>query len=255
MRVLVVVPTYQEAENIGSILRSTRTEVPEAHVLVIDDSSPDGTARMAKAVATELGHVDVLVRASKQGLGTAYRTGFAWGIEHEFEVLVEMDADSSHDPRDIHRLLTAVEAGADLAIGSRYVPGGSIPDWRVHRRLLSQWGNRYASFALGLGIGDATSGFRAYRTSVVQAIALASVRADGYAFQIEMAYRVAQANGKIVEVPISFSDRTLGHSKMSWRIVIEALLLVTWWGFLAVCGRKGRRGTGSVPAPGGVGTS
>lgn len=230
MRSLIVVPTYDEAENIVDVLRRVRAAVLSATVLVVDDNSPDGTADLAEAAGTELGQVEVLRRGGKGGLGRAYRAGFAWGIERDFEVLVEMDADLSHDPAAVPGLLRAIEAGADLAVGSRYVPGGEIPGWVWHRRALSRWGNRYAATVLGLPVADATSGFRAYRSSIVSRLDMAGVRADGYGFQIEMTYQVLRAGGTIVEVPISFADRAHGSSKMSSRIVVEALSLVTWWG-------------------------
>ena len=230
MRTLIVVPTYQEAANIAAVLGRVRAVVPEADVLVVDDASPDGTAGLAEAAGEELGCINVLRRPGKSGLGSAYRAGFRWGLERSYEILVEMDADLSHDPGALPELLRAVADGADLALGSRYVPGGGIPRWTWYRRALSQWGNRYAAWALGLDIADATSGFRAYRARTLRGLDLDSVRADGYGFQIEMAYRLVGAGGKVVEVPIQFADRTRGTSKMSSRIVIEALLLVSWWG-------------------------
>ena len=227
---LIVLPTYQEADNIAVVLRRVRAAVPAADVLVVDDGSPDGTADLAEACGAELGRIQLLRRAGKGGLGSAYRDGMRWGLEHGFDILVEMDADLSHDPADLPRLLAAVEDGADLAIGSRYVPGGSIPAWSWFRRVLSRQGNRYAAAVLRLPIIDATSGFRAYRASTLAAVGLEGVRADGYGFQIEMVYRVVGGGGQVVELPISFTERTLGRSKMSSRIVVEALLLVTWWG-------------------------
>ena len=225
-----MLPTYQEADNIAEVLRRLRAAVSGADILVIDDSSPDGTAELAKAVGTELGGVDVLVRPAKAGLGSAYRTGFTDGITQGYDVLVEMDSDLSHDPAALPALLRAVEGGADLAIGSRYVPGGSIPEWPFHRRALSRWGNRYAAVALRLPVRDSTSGFRAYRATALADIDLGSVRADGYGFQIEMTYRVVAKGGRVVELPIEFADRERGASKMSGRIIVEALVLVTWWG-------------------------
>lgn len=230
MRALVVLPTYQEADNIVEVLRRLRAAAPEADVLVVDDSSPDGTAMLAKDVGHELGRVDVLIRPVKSGLGSAYRAGFAEAMARGYDVVVEMDSDLSHDPGRLPALLQAVEAGADLALGSRYVPGGSIPNWPPYRRWLSLLGNRYAGVMLGLPIRDLTSGFRAYRTDVLRRIDLAAVRADGYGFQVEMAYRVAGQGGAIVELPITFVDRERGASKMSFRIVFEALALVTLWG-------------------------
>jgi len=247
MRPLVVLPTYQEAENIAEVLRRLRAAAPSADVLVVDDSSPDGTAAMAKAVGHELGGVDVLIRASKSGLGSAYRAGFAEGLARGYDVLVEMDSDLSHDPSRLPALLEAVNAGADLAIGSRYVPGGAIPAWPLHRRMLSRWGNRYADALLGLSVRDATSGFRAYRADALRAIDLAKVSADGYGFQIEMAYRVAGNGGTIVELPIEFVDRQLGTSKMSFRIIVEALAFVTWWGLRDRVTRRGAGPTATRP--------
>ncbi|HSL59734.1 MAG TPA: polyprenol monophosphomannose synthase [Acidimicrobiales bacterium] len=240
MRTLVVVPTYNEAENVDEVLRRLRSAVPGADVLVVDDASPDGTAERAEAVGAELGSVQVLRRAGKSGLGSAYRAGFARGLAEGYEVLVEMDADLSHDPAALPSLLSAVEDGADLAIGSRYVPGGAIPTWSLRRLLLSRWGNRYASIVLGLGVRDATSGYRAYRAELLAQVPLDEVQADGYGFQIEMAYRVRRLGGTIVELPISFSDRLRGTSKMSGRIIVEALLLVTWWGLRDRVLRRGR---------------
>lgn len=229
-RCLIVLPTYQEASNAAAVLRRVRAAVPAAAVLVVDDGSPDGTAEIAQAMAAELGSIDVMRRPQKEGLGSAYRDGFRWGLDRGFEVIVEMDADLSHDPADLPRLIAAVEDGADLAIGARYVPGGSIPEWSWHRRMLSRQGNRYAAWALHLPIKDATSGLRAYRASMLTKIDFRAVRADGYGFQVEMAYEVAERGGTIVELPIRFSERARGTSKMSGRIVAEALVLVTWWG-------------------------
>jgi dolichol-phosphate mannosyltransferase len=243
-----VLPTYQEAENIAEVLRRLRAAAPAADVLVVDDSSPDGTAALAKAAGHELGGVDVLVRPTKSGLGSAYRAGFAEGLVRGYDVLVEMDSDLSHDPARLPALLRAVEAGADLALGSRYVPGGSIPNWPFHRRWLSRWGNRYADMVLGLSVRDATSGFRAYRAGALRGIDLDSVRADGYGFQIEMAYRVTANGGQIVELPIEFVDRERGTSKMSFRIIAEALVLVTWWGVRDRALRRGGRRRAVAPA-------
>ena len=230
MPALVVIPTYQEAENVVEVIERVRASVPEAHVLIVDDGSPDGTADLAVAAGERLGQVDVLRRSGKAGLGPAYRAGFAWGIERGHDVLVEMDADLQHDPAVLPDLIGAVADGADLAIGSRYISGGSVPGWPAHRRLLSRWGNRYIGAMLAMPVRDATAGFRAYRTEIVERVGLDLVRADGYGFQIEMAYEVDKAGGRIVELPICFRDRKLGVSKMSPAIVTEALWLVTRWG-------------------------
>ncbi|MCB1016501.1 MAG: polyprenol monophosphomannose synthase, partial [Acidimicrobiales bacterium] len=220
---------YNEAENIDEVLRRTRAAVPDADVLVVDDGSPDGTADLADALGDELGRVQVMRRTEKNGLGAAYRAGFRWGLDEGYEALVEMDSDLSHDPAALPTLLTALDLAADLVIGSRYVPGGSIPEWSWHRRALSRWGNRYAAGLLGLAVNDATAGYRAYRASMLRQIDLDQVVADGYGFQIEMTYQVVERGGRIVEVPIAFTDRVRGTSKMSGRIVVEALGLVTWW--------------------------
>lgn len=230
MRALVVVPTYNEALNIIEVLHGIREVVPQADVLVVDDSSPDGTGALAEGVAAELGQIDVLHRPSKDGLGPAYRAGLGLGIERGYEVIVQMDADLSHDPGALPALLAAIEGGADVAIGSRYVPGGSIPHWPWHRRALSRYGNAYTRFALRTGISDATSGFRSYRASKLQTIDPATTRATGYGIQIEIAYRLSQAGATIAEVPIAFKDRTRGTSKMSFKIIAEEMLLVSWWG-------------------------
>ena len=229
MRTLIVLPTFNEADNIVEVLQKLRAVVPEASVLVVDDSSPDGTADLVEKVAEEIGDVSVMRRPAKSGLGSAYRDGFRHGLAAGYDVMVEMDSDLSHDPAALPLLLTAVADGAALALGSRYIPGGSIPDWSWHRRALSRWGNRYAAAVLGIDVKDATSGYRAYRAEALAGIDFHTVQADGYGFQVEMAYRVLASGGRIVEVPISFTDRVRGESKMSSRIVVEALVLVTWW--------------------------
>ena len=230
MRVLVIVPTYNEAENIRQVLARIRESLPQAGILVVDDGSPDGTADLAEEVAPELGEVQVMRRAAKSGLGSAYRAGFAWGLAEGYEACVEMDADFSHDPAALKDLVAPLESGYEVSIGSRYIPGGSIPNWSRSRHLLSWGGNRYASAMLGLGVNDSTAGFRAYAATVLRRLDLDRVRAEGYGFQIEMTYRAKQAGAAITEVPIRFVDRVAGESKMSGAIVVEALGLVTWWG-------------------------
>ncbi|MEW6476296.1 MAG: polyprenol monophosphomannose synthase [Actinomycetota bacterium] len=231
MKALVVLPTYNESATIAEVLRRIRAVgLPDVDVLVVDDSSPDGTADLAAALAGELGGIEVLRRPSKSGLGSAYREGFKIGLGQGYEALVEMDADLSHDPSVLGDLLAEIEGGADIVIGTRYMPGGKIPDWSWYRRAISRAGNLYARFMLDLPARDATSGYRAYHRRALERINLTAVRADGYGFQIEMAYKVVRAGGILAEVPIEFRDRTLGRSKMSSRIVLEALLLVTWWG-------------------------
>lgn len=231
MRTLVVLPTYNEADNIEEVVRRLRAAVPDCSILVVDDGSPDGTADIAEKLAATYGPLSVMRRESKSGLGSAYRAGFRRGIAEGFDVLVEMDSDLSHDPAALPAMLETLErTGAGLVVGSRYIPGGAIPAWSLHRRLLSEWGNRYAALVLGLDVRDATSGFRAYRADAVARLDLDAIRADGYGFQIEMAYAIRNLGERVVEHPISFTDRTRGQSKMSGNIVVEALLLVTWWG-------------------------
>jgi dolichol-phosphate mannosyltransferase len=230
MNVLVVLPTYNEIENIERVLRRVRTAVPDATVLVVDDGSPDGTGDVAETIGKELGNVEVLRRHQKSGLGSAYRAGFHWGLENGFEACVEMDSDLSHEPEALPSLLAPLDGGCEVVIGSRYVSGGSIPNWAWHRRLISRGGNVYADAVLGLGVADSTAGFRAYAASVLRRIELDQIKAEGYGFQIEMTYQAKRAGATIEEVPIRFVDRVDGTSKMSSFIVAEAFGLVTWWG-------------------------
>lgn len=231
MRVLVVLPTYNEVENMPVVLPRIREAVPDAHVLVVDDASPDGTADKADALGAELGNIEVLRRAGARGLGPAYADGFSWGLDRGFDVLVGMDADLSHDPAVLPALTAPVADGrADMAIGSRYIPGGAIPNWPAHRRALSRWGNRYATAALGLPVRDATSGYRAFSAEFLRGIDTSRFRAGGYGFLIELVYRVKRAGGRIAETPIVFVDRERGESKMNSRIIAEAMVLVTLWG-------------------------
>jgi dolichol-phosphate mannosyltransferase len=230
MKALVVLPTYNEAATIADVLRRIRSAAPEVDVLVVDDGSPDGTADLAEALNGEVGRIEIMRRPAKSGLGSAYRTGFRWGLNAGYDVLVEMDADLSHDPAAIPELLKAVEGGADFVIGTRYMPGGSIPDWPWHRRAISRAGSLYARKMLGITARDATSGFRAYHRRALEPLDHVWIRADGYAFQVEMAYRIERLGFQLAEVPITFRDRTLGKSKMSGMIVAEALFWVTAWG-------------------------
>ncbi|MHB8826531.1 MAG: polyprenol monophosphomannose synthase [Acidimicrobiales bacterium] len=229
MRVLVVLPTYNEILNIDAMVRSLRDVVPAADILVVDDASPDGTADAVRSLSSELGRIELLSRAAKSGLGSAYRAGFAWGLERGYDHFVEIDCDFSHDPAALARLLELGETH-DVVIGSRYIPGGSIPKWSLPRRLLSRLGNQYASIMLGLDVADSTAGYRVYSSRALEVIDFATVGADGYGFQIEMTYRARRGGASIVESPIAFRDRTRGESKMSGAIVLEALFLVTRWG-------------------------
>jgi dolichol-phosphate mannosyltransferase len=229
MRTLVVVPTFQEAGNIERFLAAVRAAAPEADVLVVDDNSPDGTGALAEKAAADLGQVKVLHRPGKQGLGTAYRSGFALALDEGYDVVVQMDADFSHDPAVIPQLLARLDAGADAAIGSRYVDGGGTVNWPLHRRLLSQWGNEYTAGVLRLKLHDVTSGFRAYRADVLRAIQPETTTAEGYAFLTELARRLVRVGARVDEVPITFVDRAHGESKMSGRIIRESMWLVTTW--------------------------
>ncbi len=244
MRVTVVVPTYNEADNIDTVIRAVRQVLPVATVLVVDDGSPDGTADLAEALGRELGQVEVVRRTTKDGLGAAYRAGLRHAIDQGAEICVQMDADLSHDPASLPALVAVVEYGADLAIGSRYVPGGITLNWPRRRRWVSRWGNRYAAGVLGLAINDATAGYRAYRTTILERMEFDSVTAEGYGFQIEMSYRIVRLGGKVVEFPITFRDRMEGVSKFDGSIVREAFGLVIRLWIADFGGRRRRRAVG-----------
>ncbi|MFM8650069.1 MAG: polyprenol monophosphomannose synthase [Actinomycetota bacterium] len=223
----VVVPTYQEAENIAELIAGVRRELPAARILVVDDASPDGTAAIVDEIAGRDSRVSVLRRASKQGLGAAYRAGFRRAIDEGASICVQMDADLSHDPVYLRELVSSVALGADGAIGSRYVPGGACVNWPFLRRFLSRWGNRYAAGMLGLAVNDSTSGFRAYSSDALRRMDFTTVTAEGYGFQVEMTHRLNRCLGRIVEIPIVFADRVRGESKLSHHIIGEAFRLVT----------------------------
>lgn len=228
-RALVVIPTYNESENIEAILAAVGAAVPEASVLVVDDGSPDGTGDLVARAGTANPHIHLLRRTGKQGLGRAYVAGFAWGLDAGYEYFIEMDADFSHDPNALASLLAA--AGSfDVAVGSRYVRGGGVEGWSKGRHALSLGGNIYARLVLGFKVRDATSGFRCYRRRVLEGIALDTVRSNGYGFQVDMTYRAWQRGFRIIEVPITFREREAGVSKMSRAIVAEALVAVARWG-------------------------
>ncbi|MDX6200021.1 MAG: dolichol-phosphate mannosyltransferase [Actinomycetota bacterium] len=227
--VLVVVPTYNERENLELIAERLRTAVPEAHLLVVDDNSPDGTGKLADELADRDDHVHVLHRTAKNGLGAAYVAGFGWAKEHDYDVVVEMDADGSHAPEQLPRLLAALE-NADLVLGSRYVPGGSVVNWPKSRELLSRGGNLYTRLLLRLPLRDATGGYRAYRRTVLDGLPLGEISSQGYCFQVDLAWQTWRQGHRVVEVPITFVERERGESKMSRKIVAEALWRVTVWG-------------------------
>jgi dolichol-phosphate mannosyltransferase len=228
-RVLVIVPTYNEVQNLERILERLLTSVPAAHALVVDDGSPDGTGELAETLAAVDPRVHVLRRAAKTGLGAAYIEGFRWARGHGYGVVVEMDADGSHAPEQLPDLLAAL-GSADLVLGSRYVPGGEVTDWPVHRLLLSRAGNRYTRWALRLPLTDATGGYRAARAELIDRLPFDDVASQGYCFQVDWAWRAVRAGARVREVPITFTERAFGRSKMSASIVGEALVRVTVWG-------------------------
>jgi dolichol-phosphate mannosyltransferase len=247
-RVLVCVPTYDEILNVERTVSRIKQAVREADILVVDDHSPDGTGELADRLADADPQVHVLHRPQKEGLGAAYLDAFSWALDQGYDVVVEMDADGSHRAQDLPRLLAAVEEGADLALGSRWVAGGSVENWPKHRALLSKGGNTYARLALGIPIRDATGGFRAFRASTLKGLDLDEVASQGYCFQVDLAWRAVQCGFNVVEVPITFVERELGASKMNRAIVGEALWRVTVWGarrrarqVLAAVERRDRR--------------
>jgi dolichol-phosphate mannosyltransferase len=230
-RTLVIIPTYNERENLPLIVGRLHAAQPEVHVLVVDDGSPDGTGELANELSlADPDRVHVMHRTSKAGLGAAYLAGFEWGLGRGYTVLVEMDADGSHAPEELYRLLDAVDAGADLAIGSRYVDGGTVRNWPKRRMLLSKTANGYSRILLGVEIHDITAGYRAYRREVLEKIELATVDSKGYCFQIEMTWRTVTDGFAVAEVPITFTERELGVSKMSGSNIREAIVKVAMWG-------------------------
>jgi len=229
-RTLVIIPTYNERENLGRIITRLHAALPHTHVLVVDDGSPDGTGDLADELAAADERIAVLHRTEKNGLGAAYIAGFRWGLEHGYTVLVEMDADGSHAPEQLHLLLEKVDAGADLVLGSRYVPGGTVVNWPWHREVLSRGGNIYSRLALGVSVQDITGGYRAYRREVLEKLDLDAIASHGYCFQVDLAWRTLQAGFTVAEVPITFTEREIGESKMNGNIVQEALVRVTVWG-------------------------
>ncbi|MBA9005812.1 MULTISPECIES: polyprenol monophosphomannose synthase [Thermomonospora] len=236
-RVLVIIPTYNERENLERIVARVRAAAPAADVLVVDDASPDGTGELADRLAAGDSHVHVLHRSGKQGLGAAYIAGFRWGLERDYDVLVEMDADGSHQPEELPALLDAL-ADADLVIGARWIPGGKVVNWPRHREALSRGANVYARLMLGTPLHDATGGYRAFRASTLRKIGLDGVDSRGYCFQIDLALRALQEGLRVREVPITFVEREHGASKMSGDIVAEAMWKVTRWGVRARLGRR-----------------
>ncbi|NVI91375.1 polyprenol monophosphomannose synthase [Actinomadura sp. BRA 177] len=228
-RVLVIIPTYNERDNLERVAGRVREAVPAADVLVVDDASPDGTGEVADALAGEDEQIKVLHRKGKDGLGPAYIAGFRWAAEHGYDVMVEMDADGSHQPEELPRLLAALE-DADLVIGARWVPGGKVRNWPKRREALSRGANTYARLMLGIPLHDATAGYRAFRAATLAKIGLEEVDSRGYCFQIDLALRALRQGLRVVEVPITFVEREHGTSKMSRDVMAEAALRITQWG-------------------------
>lgn len=231
-KVVVIVPTYNERQNLEPVAGRVRSAVPEADLLIVDDNSPDGTGELADKLAAADGRIHVMHRAGKSGLGAAYVAGFGWALDRGYGAAVEMDADGSHQPEDLPRLLAALDH-ADLVVGSRWVPGGKTVNWPGYRQFISRGGNTYARLMLNIAVRDATSGFRAYRAHTLRKLALEEVTSQGYCFQIDLTLRTVQAGLTVTEIPITFVERARGSSKMSNAIVREALWKVTVWGVSA----------------------
>jgi GT2 family glycosyltransferase len=248
-RVLVCIPTYNERDSLPETVRRLRTAVPAVDVLVVDDGSPDGTGQLADGLSKQDPAVHVLHRTTKAGLGAAYIAGFSWGMQRGYDVLVEMDADGSHQPEELPRLLDAVRS-ADVVLGSRWVPGGEVRNWPASRLWLSRGGNAYVRLALGMPLRDATGGYRAYRRPVLEGLPLGEVASQGYCFQVDLVWQAWRSGYQVTEVPITFVERAMGESKMSRSIVLEAFWRVAWWGLRS--GRKGPdRPAGAAQLPGG----
>jgi dolichol-phosphate mannosyltransferase len=237
----MVVPTYNEVENLADIVQRVRRSAPDVDLLVVDDNSPDGTGALADRLAADDPHVQVLHRADKQGLGAAYRDGFRVALEAGYDLIGEMDADGSHQPEQLPLLLAAI-ADADLVIGSRWVPGGSVVNWPWHRRALSRGGNLYTRKLLGIGVRDATSGFRLFRRETLERVHMERVQSLGYVFQVELVYRTLQAGLRVAEVPIEFVERVRGDSKMTPEVALESLVRITRWGLAQRSRRRTERG-------------
>jgi dolichol-phosphate mannosyltransferase len=243
--VAVIIPTYDERENLELTVARVHASVPDANILVVDDNSPDGTGEIADKLAAADERIQVLHRPDKSGLGSAYLAGFRWALERGYGAIVEIDADGSHDPAQLPALLAALE-DADLVLGSRWVPGGIVLNWPKSRAVLSRSGNAYARIMLGVGVRDATGGYRAYRADTLRTIGLEAVRSQGYCFQIDLALRTVRAGLTVTELPITFTERTRGRSKMNRAIIIEALWRVTQWGLTVRLGRS--RSPGTAPS-------
>lgn len=241
MRVLIIVPTHNEAANITTVLDSIQEHVPSTDVMVIDDASTDDTRLLVRERIARGERIELVERPNKRGLGDAYLHAFRLALAADYDAVVEIDADMSHDPAVLPTMLAVAEQGINLVIGSRYIPGGSVVGWPPRRTWLSRWGNRYAAIMLGLAINDATAGYRVYRTDTLRAISLDGVQAGGYGFQVEMTYRTVRNGLSVVEIPIQFRDRVAGTSKMNRSIVVEAFKLVTYWGLADLLSMRRRR--------------
>jgi dolichol-phosphate mannosyltransferase len=247
VKTVVIVPTYNERENLPGIVTRLRSAAPDATVLVVDDDSPDGTGALAERLAAADPFVRVLHRPAKEGLGAAYRDGFRWALVAGFELVIEMDADGSHQPEQLYRLTAAIEAGADVALGSRWIPRGGVENWPARRRLLSRAGSAYARLALGLRVRDVTGGYRAFTADALRRIRFVDAQSQGYCFQIDMLWRAVTAGLRVDEVPITFVERVHGSSKMTADIVLEAMLRVTAWGIGSLPSRlRGARAKAAV---------
>ncbi|EXF24908.1 dolichol-phosphate mannosyltransferase [Nesterenkonia sp. AN1] len=240
MKILTIIPTYDEIDALPGTVARLRAAVPTSDVLIVDDNSPDGTGDFAEELAEQDAQINVLHRKAKNGLGGAYIAGFHWGLERGYDVLVELDADGSHQPEQLPKLLAKIDE-ADLVIGSRWVPGGSVVNWPLHRVAISRAGSLYSRTLLGLKVRDITAGFRVFRRSVLEEIDLGSIESVGYGFQVDMTFRVASMGKTIAEVPITFVERTQGESKMSSNIVVEAMVNVTRWGLRARAQKLGQK--------------
>ncbi len=240
MRILTIIPTYNELESLPITVDRLRASVPESDVLIVDDQSPDGTGELADKMAQEDAQIHVMHRKGKGGLGGAYIAGFKWGLDRDYDVLIELDADGSHQPEQLPTLISQIDR-ADLVIGSRWVPGGKVVNWPVHRQFISRFGSFYSRTLLGLKVRDITAGYRVFRASTLRKIDLDSIQSVGYGFQVDMTFRVAKLGLTIVEVPIAFIERELGDSKMSTGIAIEAMINVAKWGLTERAKTLGRK--------------
>ncbi|TFH17652.1 MAG: glycosyltransferase [Acidimicrobiales bacterium] len=253
MRSLIIVPTHNEAANISELLDQLAERAPDADVMVVDDDSTDATRALVRDRMDDTGHLRIIERPDKRGLGDAYREAFRVALDENYDAVVQIDADLSHDPAALPIMLAVAEQGIPVVIGSRYIPGGTVTGWPRRRTWLSRWANRYVAVMLGLAINDATAGYRVYRTEALRTIGLDDLQASGYGFQVEMTYRAVRAGLGVVEIPIAFRDRVAGQSKMDGRVVLEAFRLVTAWGIhdLVTLRRRSRayRTDDSTPSP------